>query len=267
MIVEEFFRDLMWYHKGLLIYMLITLRYLVIAGFAFVVFYVWKKNPWRDRKIQTRPSKSSQYRKEIYYSLSTFVIFTATALMIIYLTRKGYTQIYDSVAEYGWGYFLISIIIMVFLHDTYFYWTHRWMHHPRIFRHVHLVHHLSNNPSPWAAFSFHPIEAVIEAAILPLIVFLLPVHPVAIFLFLLFMILFNVLGHLGYEIFPRQFIQSLWGKFFNSSTHHNMHHKYFKYNFGLYFNLWDRWRQTNHPQYESHFRDITQKKDHLPAQS
>ena len=54
---------------------------------------------------------------------------------------------------------------MILLHDTYFYWAHRAMHHPKIYRHVHLVHHLSQNPSPWAAFAFHPFEAVIEAGI------------------------------------------------------------------------------------------------------
>jgi lathosterol oxidase len=66
---------------------------------------------------------------------------------------------------------IVSLALMLLLHDAWFYWTHRLMHHPKIFRHVHLVHHRSINPSPWAAYSFHPIEAVIEAGIYLLIVF------------------------------------------------------------------------------------------------
>ena len=53
------------------------------------------------------------------------------------------------------------------MHRRAFYWMHRFMHLPGIFKAVHKVHHLSHNPSPWAAFSFHPLEAIIEAGILP----------------------------------------------------------------------------------------------------
>ncbi len=253
MIIEELFQDLYLYQKWLIIYGVMIIRYLIFAGGAFLLFYIWKNHPWRGRKIQPKFPTKHQYYKEIGYSLSTFIIFTFTALGIIYLKSQGHTQIYTSIESYGWGYFVVSIFLMLLIHDTYFYWTHRLMHHPKIFRHVHLVHHLSSNPSPWAAFSFHPLEAIIEAGILPLIVFILPSHPLAIFLFFIIMILFNVLGHLGYEIYPKRFSHRFWIKFVNSSTHHNMHHKYFKYNYGLYFNLWDHWIKTNHPKYQSQF--------------
>ncbi|MGL1488967.1 sterol desaturase family protein, partial [Vibrio parahaemolyticus] len=39
------------------------------------------------------------------------------------------------------------------------------MHNKRIFKYVHLVHHHSTNPSPWAAYAFHPLEAVVEVGI------------------------------------------------------------------------------------------------------
>jgi sterol desaturase/sphingolipid hydroxylase (fatty acid hydroxylase superfamily) len=88
-------------------------------------------------------------------------------------------------------------------HDAYFYWALRLMHHPKIFKHVHLVHHRSTNPSPWAAYSFHPIEAVLEAGIFPLIVFTIPMHSLALVTVLIYMITRNVLGHLGMEILPK----------------------------------------------------------------
>jgi len=46
------------------------------------------------------------------------------------------------------------------------------MHHKKLFRWFHLVHHQSTNPSPWAAYAFHPLEAVVEAGIIA--VFFLP---------------------------------------------------------------------------------------------
>ncbi|MDP9077872.1 MAG: hypothetical protein M3O71_10645 [Bacteroidota bacterium] len=35
-----------------------------------------------------------------------------------------------------------------------------------------------------------------------------------------------------------------------------MHHRYVKYNFGIYFNFWDRVMKTNHPKYEENFEQV-----------
>ncbi len=129
---------------------------------------------------------------------------------------------------------------MVLLHDAYFYWTHRLMHLPKIFKWVHQLHHHSDNPTPWAAFSFHPLEAVISIGIIPLIVLSIPCHPFALYLFLTYMTFISVIGHLGYEIFPQSFMNSKIGKWQNTSTNHNIHHQLSRTNFGLYFSWWDR---------------------------
>ncbi len=66
-------------------------------------------------------------------------------------------------------------------------------------------------------------------------------------LFMLWQIAFNVLGHCGYEIFPRWFHRSRLGAFLNTPTHYAMNHECVRANFGIYFNLWDRLLGTNHP--------------------
>jgi sterol desaturase/sphingolipid hydroxylase (fatty acid hydroxylase superfamily) len=142
---------------------------------------------------------------------------------------------------------------MIVVHDAYFYWTHRLMHHPRLFRWLHHTHHRSTSPTPWAAYAFSPGEAFVQAGIGPLIVFTMPVHPAAFGLFMFWQIAFNVFGHSGYEIFPKWFLRSRIGLVLNSITHHSLHHERFKSNFGLYFNVWDRMLGTNHPDYERRF--------------
>ena len=52
-------------------------------------------------------------------------------------------------------------------------------------------------------------------------------------------------------------MDSWLGKFFSTPTNHIQHHDSFKGNFGLYFNLWDRWMGTNHPDYEKRVREVT----------
>lgn len=235
------------------------IRYILIAGIAYLLFWVILKHKMFVRRIQLRNPKLSDYIREISYSLFTITIFGIVGLIVFILRKHGYTKMYSNIGEYGIVYFWFSIIVLIFLHDTYFYWTHRFMHHPKIFKYVHLVHHKSNNPTPFAAFSFHPLEAIIEAGIIPLAVMILPLHTYALMIFITFSLIMNVLGHLGYELYFNGFTKNPYTWWNNTSTHHNMHHKYVNWNFGLYFNFWDRLMGTNHPKYHDFYNEITSK--------
>ncbi|MGZ5247104.1 MAG: hypothetical protein ACXWV5_08645, partial [Flavitalea sp.] len=43
------------------------------------------------------------------------------------------------------------------------------------------------------------------------------------------------------------------------ATHHSLHHKQFKFNYGLYFTFWDKWKKTESPDFEKRFESITGK--------
>jgi lathosterol oxidase len=75
------------------------------------------------------------------------------------LSKHHFTLVYYPANKYGWPYYIISIVLMIALHDTYYYWTHRLLHWKKIFRYVHKVHHLSLNPTPFSAYALHPVEA------------------------------------------------------------------------------------------------------------
>ncbi|MCB0634987.1 MAG: sterol desaturase family protein, partial [Lewinella sp.] len=157
----------------------------------------------------------------------------------------------------GIWYLPFSFAMLVVLHDAYFYWMHRLLHHPRLFRWMHLAHHRSNNPTPWASLAFDPLEAVLEIAIVPVLVLVIPLHPTVLLAFATWALAWNVIGHLGYELFPGGWVDHPVLRWLNTSTHHNLHHRYSKGNYGLYFNWWDRWMDTNHPDYERTFRELT----------
>jgi sterol desaturase/sphingolipid hydroxylase (fatty acid hydroxylase superfamily) len=169
---------------------------------------------------------------------------------------NGFTQIYDKVSDYGWAYFVFSIVLMIVLHDTWFYWTHRLMHHPKLYKYIHKVHHQSTDPSPFAAFSFHPLEALVEAGAYIIFSFLFPVHLMALIGWQLLQMLLNVIGHLGYEIYPNGFNTHWLFKFKTPSTHHNLHHSHFSGNYGLYFTWWDKWCKTEFKDYHQKFESV-----------
>lgn len=232
-------------------------RYLFIAGVFFLFFYVFKKRRFIKRKIQEKWPEWRQSWYEVGHSLSTAWIFALVGLVIYGMKAVGWTAMYTSVGEYGVGYFVFTFLLLVTFHDTWFYWMHRAIHQPDLFKIIHKVHHQSHNPTPWAAFSFHPLEAFLEIGFLPIIVCVLPLHPLAIVMFSLWSILFNVMGHLGYEVFPKGFTQHPIFKWFNTPTHHNLHHQRSNCNYGLYFNFWDRVMQTNHKKYHEIFDEIS----------
>lgn len=233
------------------------LGYGLVAGSVWLLFYVVFGATFRHRRIGRRDPTTPQVTREILQSLRSIVIFGLVTAAVIYAAYFGRTRIYLRVGEHGWAWFVLSIGLMIVAHDAYFYWTHRLMHHPRLFRLVHHAHHRSTNPTPWAAYAFSTTEAFVQAGIGPLLVFTIPVHPAAFALFMAWQITFNVLGHCGVEILPRWFLRSGAGVFLNSVTHHALHHEKFRANFGLYFNVWDRLMGTNHPDYESRFELAT----------
>lgn len=232
---------------------IIGVRYLALASLSYWYFYGRAGASLTHRRVSSKPLPAGQVRREIAWSLLATVFFALAGVAILEGYRAGLIPIYLHVEERGWPYFFFSVALMIALHETYFYFTHRWMHWPKVFRAVHLVHHQSRNPTPFAAFAFHPLEAFIEAAALPLIVWLVPAHPAAILLFLLFMTVLGVTNHLGYEIYPAGTARHWFGRWWVGPTHHTQHHEAVRGNYGLYFTFWDRLLGTEFPDYAQRF--------------
>jgi sterol desaturase/sphingolipid hydroxylase (fatty acid hydroxylase superfamily) len=233
------------------------LRYAFVAGVAWLLAYVIFKKRWWRRKIIQRDPTTGDVRREIKWSLFTALVYGLVGVTTIMIGKTCGWQMYRKIDSYGWGWFVDSIGIAILVHDTWFYWTHRLMHHRRLFKVFHRVHHESTNPTPWAAYSFAPLEAFIQACIFPLLVFTVPMHPLAFFAFMIWQITFNVLGHTGYEYFPSWLMKSWLGRFLNTPTNHVQHHEKMRGNYGLYFNCWDRLMGTNHKDYEARFHEVT----------
>jgi lathosterol oxidase len=236
---------------------LIGSRYLVIATIAFLLFYVLLKKTIAGKKIQKRYPGFIDYSREIGFSILTvFIMALIPASIIGNAEIAKHTKFYTDINQYSTVWFVLAFPVMAFIHDTYFYWMHRLIHHPALFKIVHLVHHKSTNPSPFAAYAFHPLEAILEAGIFVVFVFTIPVHLYHLLFFFLFMIIYNVYGHLGWELYPKGFSKHWLGKWINTSVNHNMHHQYFKGNYGLYFLFWDRVMGTIREDYDTKFEEV-----------
>ncbi len=224
-------------------------RYFVIAGLPFLLFYLLLPGRLKRLKIQKRLASRKDFFREIWHSMQSTIIFTIIGLLIFYTPLRQYTQFYRDTGEHPLWMIPLSLVAGLVIHDTYFYWLHRLLHHRRLFKRAHLVHHQSTNPSPWTSYSFHLLEAIPEGLVLLPVVMILPMHTISVALFVVTGFIINVYGHLGYEIMPKGFRSSWAFEVFNTSVHHNLHHSRFKGNYGLYFRFWDRVMKTEHPDY------------------
>ena len=228
----------------LLLAIIIFLRYLVFSSAYYFFFFNLFKKTFQNRFLSKKSTKSKQLKKEIYWSALSGFIFGVFILFCYFLYANESTLIYDDASKFSLWYIPGSIFLFLFLQDTYYYWAHRWMHNPKVYKYVHLVHHKSIHTSVWTSFSFHPIETILQALFLPFIICVLPMHFYAIITVLSIMTISATINHAGVEVYP----SGKFGKWFQSifigATHHDAHHTKFNYNYGLYFTFWDRIMKT-----------------------
>ena len=212
---------------------IVGLRYLITSG-AFA---------WATQRV--RPGLYAglgpQIRREIGWSLGSAAIYGIPAGVVAWgWQHRGWTQIYTETGSHPLWYLPVSLFLYLFAHDSWFYWTHRWMHRPRPFRIAHAVHHASRPPTAWAAMSFHPLEALTGAVVIPALVFLIPVHLAVLGLVLAIMTIMGITNHMGWELFPKAIVHSRLGGWLITASHHQRHHESYQCNYGLYFRFWDR---------------------------
>jgi len=236
-----------------------AVRYAIGTLGVFFTIWVLLAPLLKSRRIRERRPAGSQIKMELLNSLRTICVFVALDIVVFDLADMGVFKKYDDISEYGALWYWISIPLAIILHDAYFYWTHRTMHHAKLYKRFHLTHHRSHNPTPFTAYSFAVGEAIVMYAYVPLMMLVMPIHNSALAIVLLVMIFKNAIGHCGYELFPRCTTKTPILKHMTTVTHHDMHHEKAGGNFGFYFTWWDKWMGTEHANYEERFEAATRR--------
>src|SRR5437868_1662444 len=84
-------------------------RYFIIAGIAYWLFYLLRKDIWLHKKIQQRFPKKENIRYEIKYSILNTLIFSVLGTGTYWLKINGYTKMYGNISDYGMPYLIFSI--------------------------------------------------------------------------------------------------------------------------------------------------------------
>jgi sterol desaturase/sphingolipid hydroxylase (fatty acid hydroxylase superfamily) len=228
-----------------------ALIYSIVIGLHYFILMIVLKKWTHSRVIQKNKTSILDIKREIYNSFFALFVFSVCISLLGFFNINK-TMIYNSVNADNFIYTLFSFPLLLILHDTYVYWSHRLLHTPFLFKWVHKTHHLSKTPTVLTSFSFSPIEALILNLFLIVIVFFVPLHNHVITLLFFTLLIRNTQGHSGVEFHPKSWIHK-WTDIFTTVTFHDMHHENIKGNFGVYFTWWDRLMGTELSDYKKQF--------------
>ncbi|MEO0695605.1 MAG: sterol desaturase family protein [Pseudomonadota bacterium] len=242
-------------------------RYFVATFVVFVAVWIVFEGALKTRKLgkmaSRRPdARIRQVRREIFYSICSVVVYMVMSIFLFEGAANGVFKFYNDPDQYGTAYRYGSVLLLLLAHDAYFYWSHRAMHHPWLFKWTHAVHHRTKDPTPFTAYAFAPGEAAINFMIIPLYALILPLHDMTTVYFLWFQIFRNAIAHAGYELIPDGWARHPILGLNASVTHHHMHHERMTGNYGFYFTFWDRLMGTEHKDYLDRVDEATKKKAH-----
>ena len=216
-----------------------SLFILAVALITWLIFSVLFKNKTKTRRIQLiRRAGKRQIWQEVSIIIRSSIVGSFIGLFTSVLLTSGVSQIYTDINQYGILYAIFTFIVLLFVGDTWFYWVHRVLHHPRIYKYIHAVHHKSVDVTPFTSNSFHWIESSLLTLYVTPVLMFVPIWQPIIILNLFIGTLNNLKSHLGYEIFPKWFTKTPL-KYLINSVHHNLHHTQYNGNYGLTFRFWD----------------------------
>jgi Delta7-sterol 5-desaturase len=246
---------------GLAFFGIILTRYFVLAGGIDLFFHsaVGQLNAksFAESKLSLAAalpgSRFSAWwasnQKDIKLSILSSIIFALGAASVMIAYQAGITRLYIDIRQYPLWYLGVSYVCAIILQDTYFYFLHRLLHHPRLFRWWHRGHHQSNHPTPWSSFAFDPLEAVAQLLFLVGIVFVIPLHFITVIALLSTMTVWGIVNHLEVDRLPTNFPHHWCARWFTGPAHHAIHHRHYEFHHGLYFTFWDRQLGTQAPMY------------------
>jgi sterol desaturase/sphingolipid hydroxylase (fatty acid hydroxylase superfamily) len=231
-----------------------TVAHFALMGLVFAVVWKWGEERFRGARIQAKKRfNRKQFLYESRNTLITMVVGTGNAVLISLCYAAGKTRLTADASALGWWVIVGGFLGFLVFNDIWFYAWHRLMHHPKLFRYVHAVHHKSVDVNPFSVYSFHPVEALILGSSVIPVIFFVPLYLPLLGLAQAIGLANNVMSHLGYEFLPRWYNRIPPFRWLNTATFHSLHHTELRGNYGLMFRIWDQWLGTELPGYDRAF--------------
>lgn len=232
---------------------ILSIIYAISLGVYFitglVIMAINKRFP--QRRIQKKRDGMKRARTEIKASIKALGV-SSVLLSAGYFAQTQGWVLFEPVSLSWWS-FPVFFLICFLIFDAWFYWGHRILHLKMFYR-WHQPHHLSIAPTVWSNDSSATVDTLIEHGFYFVVWLILPVPALAVFALRLFDQVSGMIGHSGFEYFAGRTSRKPFP--FLCTIFHDLHHSQFRYNFGNFLSVWDRWMGTVHPKYDQIVQQI-----------
>jgi len=160
--------------------------WIILYTFATILLYVKpQRNLFAPFKLNKRFPPLKLMTLELCRSGGSVLIGSAWEMLIVHLVRsKTVPMVHWSALELVDGsrtnislaFIVAAAVGMYIWGDFHFYWIHRMLHIPILYKNIHSIHHESFNPTPWSGLSFHPVEGVIYFSSAPIAALFVPYY-------------------------------------------------------------------------------------------
>ncbi len=138
-------------------------------------------------------------------------------------------------------YCVALMLVIPFFRDVHFFFIHRALHWPPMYRFAHSLHHNNVNPGPWSGLAMHPVEHVLYFSGV-LIHAIIPSNPVHVLFHLMHLGLVPAQVHSGFE----RVVLADGAAIDADAYSHYLHHKYHECNYSDGMTPLDQWFGTFH---------------------
>jgi sterol desaturase/sphingolipid hydroxylase (fatty acid hydroxylase superfamily) len=209
---------------------------LYIKKIPFFEQYKVNAEPWPWEK---EPNFRTKFKKTLILITINFgigIIFTNILNRYIKLRIVDYPDFLTH---------LLHFFLCALTTSFYFYWSHRFLHIPYLYKKIHKIHHEYYNTIIFTTTYAHPLEFII-GNVLPKYMFVFMMgshlHVMTFYCYFLASIILTNEEHSGYE-FPISFVN--WNPFEGNSDFHNFHHFKNIGNYGGFLFIWDKIFKTD----------------------
>ncbi|XP_059149558.1 fatty acid hydroxylase domain-containing protein 2-like [Physella acuta] len=211
----------------------------VVGSFVFTFCVFWLSNlflivldltgkpsyflKYKIQKDKNCPLNPSDLKRAVKVALFNQTVVGIPFLYFIYVTMtwRGCSTSADDLPSPS--QILVHLIAFVLVEEIGFYYSHRLLHHPRLYKHIHKKHHEWTAPVGVVSIYAHPVEHIFANLLPPgLGPILMGSHLSTAWLFWGIAIVSTTVDHGGYR-FP----------IFLSPDFHDFHHFKFNVNYGV----------------------------------
>ncbi len=234
---------------------------IVVAGGLHLYFHTWKcqgkvqKYEHRDlaRKNRTFLFNNQVWDNIFWTCASGITVWTGFQVLLMWAYANQIIM-WNTWSDNPY-WFVGLFLILTAWESMHFYFIHRLIHWPPLYKIAHALHHKNVTIGPWSGLAMHPIEHLFYFSTV-LIHLVIPSHPIHMFFHIYLTALSAYTGHVGFETIVIKGKSTLGV----ANMFHQLHHRYFECNYGTPYMPWDKWLGTMHDGTEEATRRINQRR-------